>query len=136
VAAASFTVTSATSIAAVAPRVKTGTVDVTVTGPGGTSLTNQSDLFTFVLTPRVGGLSPIKGTTDGGTKVTITGANFTAATEVAFGGVPAKFQTVSGRSIVAISPPGADSGITVDVTVTSKYGTSAISPADHFTYMG
>jgi 6-phosphogluconolactonase (cycloisomerase 2 family) len=44
----SFTVNSATSITAVSPKVKgTGTVDVTVTTPAGTSPTSTADQFTF-----------------------------------------------------------------------------------------
>jgi hypothetical protein len=44
----SFTVNSATSITAVSPTVKgTGTVDVTVTTPAGTSPTSAADQFTF-----------------------------------------------------------------------------------------
>ena len=46
--AASFTVNSATSITAVAPAHAAGTVDVTVTTPGGTSNTGPADTFTYV----------------------------------------------------------------------------------------
>jgi hypothetical protein len=44
--AKSFTVVSSTAIAAVSPA-GTGTVDVTVTGPGGTSATSGADQFTY-----------------------------------------------------------------------------------------
>jgi hypothetical protein len=132
-AAASITVNSDTSITTIAPAVRTGTVDVTVTGPGGTSASNSSDLFTFVLTPRVSGLRPNRGSADGGTRLTITGVNFTGATAVSFGGINARFKVVNDRSITAISPPVADPAA-VDVAVTSPYGTSTISNADRFTY--
>jgi serine protease len=46
-AAASFTVSSGTQISAVSPA-GTGTVHVTVTGPGGTSATSSADEFTYV----------------------------------------------------------------------------------------
>lgn len=130
----SFTVTSDTSITAVAPAVRTGTVNVTVTGPGGTSAVNASDQFTFNLIPRVAAISPNHGTADGGTKVVVTGSNLTHPTEVAFGGLPAKFTVVSSSKLVAIAPPGADSGVTVDVTVTNTYGTSAVGPANAYLY--
>jgi hypothetical protein len=133
-AAASFTVNSDTSISAITPAVRSGTVDVTVTNSGGTSATTTSDQFTFVLTPRVAGVSPNQGSADGGTSVTITGVNFTGATAVAFGGVRATFRVASDTSITAVSPPGPDSGITVDITVTSAHGTSAINVSDLFTY--
>jgi IPT/TIG domain len=44
---ASFTVTSATQIAANSPAGSAGTVDVTVTTPGGTSATSASDQFSY-----------------------------------------------------------------------------------------
>jgi hypothetical protein len=121
--AARFTVNSDTSITAIAPAVRTGRVDVIVTGPGGASVKNPGDQFTFTLTPRIASLSPTSGTADGGTKVTITGDNFTGATSV-FIGSAATFKVVNAHTITAITPPGPDSGVTVSVTVTSVYGTS------------
>jgi hypothetical protein len=133
-AAASYTVKSDTSITAVTPAVSSGTVDVTVTTAGGTSATTSSDQFTFVPIPRVASLSPTQGTADGGTQVTITGVNFTGATAVSFGGRTASFRVVSDTSIVATAPPGPDSGVTVDVTVTAAAGTSAATSSDRYTY--
>ena len=49
-AATTFTVNSATSITATAPAGAAGTVDVTVTGPGGTSTTGAADHFTYTST--------------------------------------------------------------------------------------
>lgn len=49
--AASYTVNSDTQITAVAPAHAAGTVDVTVTAPGGTSATSASDQFTYVAAP-------------------------------------------------------------------------------------
>jgi spore germination protein YaaH len=49
-AAASFTQVSDTEITAVSPAGATGTVDVTVTTPGGTSATSAADQFTFLFT--------------------------------------------------------------------------------------
>jgi hypothetical protein len=132
--AASFTVNSDTSITAIVPAELSGTVDVTVTNSGGTSAVNTSDQFTFVPTPRVSSISPNQGSADGGTSITITGVNFTSATGVAFGGISVAFTVSSDTSIVAVSPPASDSGITVDVTVTSPDGTSAITDSDRFTY--
>ena len=48
-AAASFTVSSGTQVSAVSPA-GTGTVDITVTGPAGTSATSSADRFTYLLT--------------------------------------------------------------------------------------
>jgi hypothetical protein len=132
-AAAGFTVNSDASITATAPAVRTGTVDVKVVGPGGTSATNSGDNFTFVLTPRISGLKPSRGSADGGTVVTITGVNFTGATAVGFGGIAAHFRVVNNTTIKATSPAVQDPMV-VHVTVTSRFGTSAISSTDQFTY--
>jgi hypothetical protein len=129
--AVSFTVNSDTLITAIAPAGRTATVPVTVVGPGGTSALNPSDKFTFTLQPRISSLSPTSGSADGGTKVTITGVNFTGATGVTFGGAPASFTVISSTKITASSPPAADP-VTVYVAVTSAYGTSA--PSNTFTY--
>lgn len=136
--AASFTVSSSTSIAVTAPT-GTGTVDVTVTTAGGTSATGAGDLFTYTSSsgppgsaPTVTAVSPATGTTSGGTSVTITGTSFTGATAVRFGGVSASFTVGSSTSITATVPPGSG---TVDVTVTNPSGTSATSGADQYVYV-
>ena len=131
----SFIVNSDTSISAIAPAVLSGTVDVTVMNSGGTSPLNASDQFTFTPAPRVSSISPSQATADGGTSITVTGVNFTGATDVSFGGIPAAFSVSSDTSIIAVSPPGPDSGITVDVTVTSPDGSSAITVYDRFTWI-
>jgi hypothetical protein len=133
-AAVIFTVNGDTSITAVTPAVRTGTFDVTVTTGGGTSGTNTSDQFTFLATPRVTAVSPNQGTADGGTSVQITGVNFADANAVSFGGVPASFVVHGDTSITAVSPAGPDSAVTVDVTVTSADGSSALSTSDRYTY--
>jgi S-adenosylmethionine/arginine decarboxylase-like enzyme len=109
-----------------------GTVDVTVTTPGGTSPKSAGDRFTFVPPPTVTKLSPNKGPTAGGTLVTITGANLAGVTEVHFGAAPATIvKLVSASAIEVHSPKGSG---TVDVTVTTLGGTSAKNAADRFTY--
>ncbi len=130
-AATNVTVVSATEITADSPA-GTGVVDVTVTTPGGTSATSSADEFTYYALPTVTGVSPNQGPTAGDTFVTITGTNFTSATAVDFGTTAATSVTVeSATEITADSPAG--TGV-VDVTVTTPGGTSATSPADHFTY--
>jgi hypothetical protein len=127
--ATSFTVNSSTSITAVASA-GTGTVDVTVTTPSGTSATSEADRFTYG--PTVTKVEPSIGPAVGGTSVTITGTGFTGATSVKFGSNnAASFTVTSPTSITAVSPAGAG---TVDVTVTGPAGTSPTSPADQFAY--
>ena len=78
-------------------------------------------------------LTPDKGPAAGGTKVTITGQNFTGATAVNFGSLSATSFTVkSPTSIIAVTR--AEVAKTVDVTVTTSNGTSAISSLDRFKF--
>ncbi len=127
--ATSFTVNSNTKITAVAPA-GTGVVDVTVTAPDGTSSTGPADQFNYA--PTVTSINPTSGPSAGGTRVTVIGTNFTGATAVDFGGVPAaSFSVYSGTKIYAYAPAGSG---TVDVTVTGPGGTSATSPADQYMY--
>jgi sugar lactone lactonase YvrE len=61
------------------------------------------------------------------------GTGFTGATGVSFGAVPASSYVVNNASqITAVAPAG--SAETVDVTVTTSGGTSAIGAADQFSY--
>ncbi|MGY3117866.1 hypothetical protein ACVWXQ_001803 [Bradyrhizobium sp. S3.14.4] len=130
--ASSFTVNSATSITATSPA-GTGTVDLTVTTPGGTSAISTADQFSYAATPAVTSVAPNAGLLAGGTSVTITGTALSGATAVKFGANNATSFTVnSATSITATSPPGAG---TVDVTVTTAGGTSPTSAADRFTYL-
>ena len=133
-AATSFTVNSDTQIIATTPAGSAGTVDVTVTNPYGTSTTSSADTFTYESPPTVTGITPATGSSAGGTSVTITGSGFTGATAVNFGSVAATSFTVnSDTSIIAVSP--LETAGTIDVTVTTSGGTSALNPpADQFTY--
>ena len=127
---------TATSITCNSPAGSAGAVDVTVTTGNGTSPVNApADQFTYVAAPTVTGVSPVSGPTAGGTSVTITGTNLTAASGVQFGtnaGTSCGSNTAT--SITCTSPAGS-AGV-VDVKVTTAGGTSATNaPSDHFTYV-
>jgi hypothetical protein len=80
--------------------------------------------------PLVTSISPKSGGV--GTPVTVTGSGFTGATLVQFGKTNASAVSVlSDTQITATSPPGDG---TVDITVATSAGTSAVSLADQFTY--
>jgi hypothetical protein len=82
--------------------------------------------------PVVTAISPQNGVAGGGTTVTVTGSGFMGATSVLFGASSASAMTVvSDTEITATSPAG---GGTVDVTVITPAGSSAISAADQFKY--
>ena len=130
--AINFTVDSPTQITATAPA-GTGTADITVTTPGGTSTTSDADQYGYIPAPGVTGIGPTFGPEAGGTTVTITGTDFSGATDVDFGSTAASaFSVDSPTQITAVAPAG--SGIR-DVTVTTPSGTSAASRADLYTYI-
>ena len=134
-AAASFAVASDGAIAAVSPPHAAGAVDVTVTTPAGTSAQTPTDQFTYTDNPppAVISVSPSSGPAAGGTAVTISGANLTGATAVAFGDTAAaSFSVLSSTTISAVAP--AHFIGVVDVTVTTPDGTSARTASDQFTF--
>ncbi len=133
-AATGVVVNSATSITATAPSGSAGTVDVTVTTPGGTSATSSSDHFTYDVVPAIASVAPGSGPAAGGTSVTITGSAFTGATAVHFGANAATGVVVNSATSITATAPSGSAG-TVDVTVTTPGGTSATSASDHFTYI-
>jgi IPT/TIG domain len=141
-----FQVDSPTLIAVNTPTAMAGTVDVTVTTPAGTSATSPKDQFVFqgpsTSPPVVTSLSPSSapGLNDqgypGAVEVVIEGDNFIGATAINFGSdaVPASLAYVNTANEIQIEGPGAPAGTVVDITVTTAAGTSALSPADRFTY--
>lgn len=83
--------------------------------------------------PAVSSIDTSSGPIAGGTPVTISGHEFTAATAVSFGLTPAASFTVDSETqITAISPAAAPGP--VDLTVTTPLGRSPAVPADNFTY--
>ncbi|MFZ3005439.1 MAG: IPT/TIG domain-containing protein [Phenylobacterium sp.] len=131
--ATSFAVDSATQITAVSPAGAAGSVNVTVTSPGGTSAAGASSAYLYVAAPTVTSLSPTFGPAAGGTTVVLAGANLTGATAVQFGATNATSFTVdSATQITAVSPAGAN-GV-VNVTVVTAGGTSAAGGGNAFTY--
>jgi hypothetical protein len=131
-AATSVVVVSATQITAKTPPHAQGSVNVTVTNPGGQSGTLAGG-FTFVaLAPVVTSVSPNTGTTTGGTHVTLTGKNFVSGARVTFGGVAAtSVVVVSATQITASTPPHKPGA--VNVVVTNPGGQSG-TLAGGFTY--
>jgi len=127
--ATDFLVDSPNAITAEVPAHAAGTVDVTVTILGGTtSPVDQADKYTFVLNlPVVTSVVFDVGNVAGGEPVTISGRLFSSGAVVDFGSAPSPSVTVkSSTTIVAKAPPGAAG--TVEVTVTTSKGTSALDP--------
>ncbi|MGW7689626.1 IPT/TIG domain-containing protein [Streptomyces asiaticus] len=117
---------TATQITVTAPA-GTGTVNVAVTTPGGTS-NPLPYTYTTVSAPTLTSLSPTSGPTSGGNTVTINGTNLTSATSVKFGINSATILTNSATQITVTAPAGPPSS--VNVTVTTGGGTS--NPLPYF----
>ncbi|MFC5457339.1 beta strand repeat-containing protein [Prosthecobacter fluviatilis] len=118
-AATGITVVDDTSLTCITPAHSAGTASVLVTTPGGTNTANS--LYTYVLTPpTLTDISPIAGSTAGGTSVTLTGTNFTGATGVTIRGVAATdVVVISGTSLVCTTPAGTAGSASVAVTTPS-----------------
>jgi hypothetical protein len=119
VAAASFTVDSATQITAVAPAHAAGATDVTVTTPGGIS---GAAGYVFLDAPVLASLAPAQGPANSVRVVTLTGSNLATAGDVRFGADSAAFTVVSATQITAVAPTGPAGPLSV--TVTTPAGTS------------
>lgn len=86
--------------------------------------------------PTVESVSPRKGHPDGGTEVRIDGTNFIAPVTVRFDQTPARsVRLLSPTTILCVSPPrvSIDDNL-MEVTVTTRYGTSATTPDTTFRY--
>jgi hypothetical protein len=120
-AARAVSVTAGTIVVALTPAHGAGTVDVVVTNPDGQSASVPGG-FTYQApppspAPSVSSVSPSSGSVDGGTTVTILGADFATGAVVAFGGDPASVTSVLSGAITAVTP--AHVAGTVDVQVTN-----------------
>ena len=127
--ATSFTVTNVTTIKAVAPSGLAGKVAVVVTTPGG--MTTKATAFTYVIPPILSKVTPVMGSTNGGTTVTLTGTNLTGLTAVTFGGAAATTLHVTNADTVKVKDPAHLAGA-VTVAVTNGGGTATLATA--FTY--
>lgn len=100
----------------------TATVPVgAISGPITVATTNGSVTTSsnFFLPPNIFAFTPTNGAA--GTNVTITGINFTNATDVSFNGVSATFGVVNNTTITSTVPVGAMSG---PISVTTPGGTT------------
>jgi hypothetical protein len=117
--ATGVTVVSATSITATTPPHAAGAVSVIVTNTDAQSGTLTNGYSYTNPAPTVTSISPISGTTAGGTAVTITGTGFLSGATVSLGGTAATGVTVvSATSITATTPAHAAGAVNVVVTNT------------------
>ena len=130
-AARAVRVISRSQISAVVPP-GSGTSNVTVTAVGGSSPTTPIARYTFFATPTISLISPARGPTKGGTRVTIWGRNFAGAISVRFGH---RFATglrlISSSEITVSAPAGTGTSY---VIVSAVGGVSRSGPAAVFRY--
>ena len=94
-----------------------GTVAVTVTTPGGTSLPGVgSPYYTYVALPVITTLNPTQGPASGGNAVTISGNHLGLTTSVLIGGTAVPFVAISDGELVAVSPGGTPGPVSVTAT--------------------
>lgn len=106
--------------------------------PAANTLGTVTAASTTVRRPWVTNVSPRIGR--GGSTVSIGGVNLAGATQVTFGGSPAKFSVLSANRIIAVVPTlyfvaVPPPVIRRDVAVTTPGGTSADTSADDFYYL-
>lgn len=112
-----------------------GTYTVTATSTRGLTSTTTIGYTVAPSVPTVTTVSPSTGyTTGGSTPITITGTGFIPGATVSFGGVAGYGVAVHSLTSLTVYNPAHAGGV-VDVTVTTTGGTSALSAADHFTFV-
>ncbi len=129
-----FNVDSDTQITALTPP-GTGSVMLGFTTP---TVCGTSGTLTFIYTPSVAlpqitSVTPITGSTDGGTSVVITGSGFTGVVALSFGAIPAGSFIINNDTQITATSPASAAG-TVDLSVTGLSGTSTASQMDRFTF--
>lgn len=132
--AGSNVIATGSSVQATSPAASAGPILLTVTNPNVGAYANAaaSTSYTYYSVPSISAVTPNTGAAAGGTRVTITGSDFTGATSVNFGATAATSFTVdSATQITAVTPAGTAGS--VDVNVTTLGGTATSSSA--FTYV-
>jgi hypothetical protein len=134
-AATGITVVSDTTITATTAADAAGTVTVIVTNPDmqSGSCVNCYTYGTPPPAPTVGGISPISGSTSGGTSVTITGTGFVGGATVTIGGSAASSITIASATTITATTAGNTAGL-ASVVVTNP-DTQSGTGLDLFTYL-
>ncbi|HET7892664.1 MAG TPA: IPT/TIG domain-containing protein, partial [Candidatus Sulfotelmatobacter sp.] len=119
------------SISGLTPAQGAGVVDVVVTNPDGQTATASGAYSYSQPAPSIAAITPASGSTNGGTLVVISGANFLASPTVTFGSVAGTVISVSSSAIYVTTPAISSAGA-VNVTVVNSDTQSA---SGAFTYV-
>jgi large repetitive protein len=110
-----------------------GRVHVLVTTGGGASVAAAASQITYLASPAISGISPASGPAAGGTRATIHGSGLSGAELVEVGNSPATGVAIEPDGALEITTPPGQKG-TVNITVTTPIGTSALTAHGRFTY--
>ena len=95
----SYNVNSTTNITFTIPSASnSGSINISITATGGT-VTNTNG-FTYYDVPSINSISPLLGTSVGGTQITITGSNFTNGTLVTIGSYKTNIISITESTII------------------------------------
>ncbi len=126
---------STTACTVTVPAHSAGTVNIQISAEDfAPSAVTSADRYQYVAAPGLSSLSPTRGPTRGGTKVTIHGTNFVHVASVHFGTkLGTNVKVISATEITVTAPAGTG---TVHVRVTTAGGTtSATSSAGRYQYV-
>ncbi|MBJ7253735.1 MAG: IPT/TIG domain-containing protein, partial [Sphingomonadaceae bacterium] len=125
---------SSNFLSVIAPAGSVGPVTIAVTAAGGTVTRANATNYIADRLPAISAVSPASGSNNGGTNVTITGTNFSAATAVRFGNTPGtSFSVVSPTQITVTTPATSNIG-SQNVTISSPGGTSLANADSKFMF--
>ncbi len=104
---------SPTSLVVTSPEHLVGTGVVDVTTPAGLAAWNKTFAFIAPIAPTINSLSPITGTTLGGTRITVTGKNLNQVATVRLGGTSVGILSASATTLTFVAPPNAAGPVTL-----------------------
>ncbi|MDP1828904.1 MAG: IPT/TIG domain-containing protein [Archangium sp.] len=125
VAASAVARLSATSVQALTPQ-GTGVADVSIANTDGQGA-SLSGAFTFVAPPSIASITPARGPSQGGTRITLTGVDFQPGATLRIGGSPAMAVTMSGPTTLTGYTPSGPPG-PADLEVTNPDGQRTVLP--------
>jgi hypothetical protein len=132
--AATYTISSDTSMSVTAPAHSAAVVDITVSNETGTSSDSPADYFSYDPVPVISGLSRSAGGTGGTDVVSITGTGFVVgSTSAKFGTVAAASVSCTSTTSCTATSPAESAGV-ANLSVSTPGGTSSTVAADQFTY--
>lgn len=129
--AASVTFVNSTTLRATTPSTTPGLVDLAIHGPDGQQV-RSDNAFTFTGSPVFSDMLPTAGQATGGTRLYISGNNFSAQTQVLIDGVSASTTFMTSK-VLQVTTPAHANGL-VDMTLRNA-GSPDTVVSDAFTFV-